>query len=29
MFVVSALSTLYPALIATRITPLEAMQKEE
>ena len=29
MFVVAGFSTFYPALIATRITPLEAMQKEE
>jgi ABC-type lipoprotein release transport system permease subunit len=29
VFVVSVLSGLYPALIATRITPLEAMQSEE
>lgn len=29
MFVVSALSTFYPAFVATRITPLEAMQKDE
>jgi ABC-type antimicrobial peptide transport system permease subunit len=29
MFVVSAISTAYPAWVATRITPLEAMQKED
>lgn len=29
MLVVSTVSTLYPAHLATRITPLEAMQKEE
>lgn len=29
MFLVSVASTFYPAFIATRITPLEAMQKED
>ncbi len=29
VFVVSILSGLYPALIATRVTPLEAMQSDE
>jgi len=29
VFVVSVLSGLYPAVIATRITPLEAMQSDD
>ena len=29
VLVVSVLSGLYPAIIATRITPLEAMQAED
>ena len=29
VFLVSALSSLYPALIATRVTPLEAMQSDD
>ena len=29
VIVVSVLSGLYPAVIATRVTPLEAMQSDE
>jgi ABC-type lipoprotein release transport system permease subunit len=29
VFLVSILSALYPALLAMRVTPLEAMQSDE